>query len=413
MIPLLLVLSAIFPVAVFMFIIFRSDTKREPLKLLILCFVMGCVSVIPILIVELMLGLVTFSSPFLSSFYNAFIIAALTEETFKFLVLYLFVWRSKEFDQYFDGIVYAVIISLGFACVENILYVLQSGFTVALMRAILSVPGHGFFGVIMGYFFSLARFNPQKKNQYLLLSLFMPILFHGLYDFFLFYMGSVNNAIVAVLMLVAVIALVVVMWIYGIRNIRKHYKTDVYIDQESQAGQPADSLYMIQPGYYDRMILMKGVPLDFILQKITEFGRQSFPIRAQQHSFQVGQFGDWQIIRVGDSVSFYNYHQLVGWLSGSGQTMGFAKHKMDPTCDFVFFLDPNRPYRDSEIGVFRNGATFFVYLPQANEVSGNITISSAVRLAWNDIVGGLYNDGIDISRYDQIGYANYMIQLNS
>jgi len=415
MVPALLVLSAALPIFVFLFLVYRKDTEKEPPKLLILCFVFGAIAVLPILVVELFLGgVVSFTDPALGAFYNAFVVAAFTEEVFKFLVLYLIIWKRKEFNQYYDGIVYAVFVSLGFACVENIMYVLQSGFTVALMRAVLSVPGHGFFGVAMGYFFALARFNPQKRTKLLWLSLLVPILIHGLYDFFLFFVEGISNPTIVVVIYVCFVALVIFMWVYGIKRIRKQYKTDLYVIEEGKkAQQPAVTLYPIQPGSYDRMILLKNTTEEYLVSRITEFGAQYWAVNAMMHNFKIGRSGEWFVIKVADSVSFYSYHHLVAWLSGTEFAMGFAHNKMDPACDYIFYLDANRPFRDSAIGVFRNGTSFFVYLPEANNnVLGNLTLTGAFQLSWNDASGMLFSGGYDTTRTDMLGYTDYTIRMS-
>jgi len=224
---LVLLLSAILPVAIFLFFIYRKDTEKEPPKLLVKCFLWGCFITLPIILIGLLFDCFNiFNSAFLDSFYNAFVVAAFVEEGGKFLCLYWLIWKHKEFDQHFDAIVYAVFVSLGFALVENILYVFQHGFGIAISRAILSVPGHGLFGVMMGYFFALAKFSETAKKQKLLwLSFLVPFLFHGLYDFILFYIEKSSDNI-AVLLFVAFIVVMVFLWRYGIRYIRKHYAKD-------------------------------------------------------------------------------------------------------------------------------------------------------------------------------------------
>jgi RsiW-degrading membrane proteinase PrsW (M82 family) len=226
---LVILLSAIFPVIIFLFFIYRKDTEKEPPILLVKCFLWGCVINLPIILIELVLDhLNIFNSALLHSFYNAFVVASFVEEGFKFLCLYWIIWKRKEFNQYFDGIIYAVFVSLGFAFIENIGYIFQNGFGAAIMRAILSVPGHGLFGVIMGYFFSLARFSEiEKKWKFLWLSFLIPFLFHGLYDFLLFYIEKSGDNIGFVLLLFAMFVIVMVfLWHYGIRYVKKHYAND-------------------------------------------------------------------------------------------------------------------------------------------------------------------------------------------
>ena len=223
---LLLLLSAIAPVAIFLFFVYRKDTEKEPPKLLAKSFLWGCIAILPILTIELVLQYLNiFSSAFLHSFYEAFIVAAFVEEGVKLFCLYKIIWKHKEFDQYYDGIVYAVFVSLGFALVENIFYVLEGGFGVSILRAMLSIPAHGLFGVLMGYFFALAKFSPNKNKKFLWLSFIVPFLAHGLYDFFLMYMVG-NDEITIFLLFHLFIALMIFLWRFGIKYIKKHYAKD-------------------------------------------------------------------------------------------------------------------------------------------------------------------------------------------
>jgi RsiW-degrading membrane proteinase PrsW (M82 family) len=220
---------------VFLVIIYKRDTEKEPPGLLIKCFFLGCIATVPIVIIELIIGSFnTFDSAFLRSFYVAFIVAALVEEGIKFLFLYRIVWKRQEFDQYFDGIVYAVFVSLGFALVENILYVLQGGLSVAVLRAVLSVPGHGLFGVVMGYFFAFAKFSPNKKRRFLFLSLFVPVVFHGLYDFFLMYLGETESGLLAGLLFLGFVVIMILLWRFGARYIRSHRGADIYYTKQDR-----------------------------------------------------------------------------------------------------------------------------------------------------------------------------------
>ena len=81
---------------------------------------------------------------------------------------------------------YAVFVSLGFAAVENVLYVTGSGFSTGISRAITAVPAHAIFGVTMGFYFGMARFFERERMQFKAKALLYPILLHGIYDFILF-----------------------------------------------------------------------------------------------------------------------------------------------------------------------------------------------------------------------------------
>ena len=140
-------------------------------------------------------------------FYTAvfsYIIVALSEEGSKFLVLRLFAFRRKACDDPFDGIIYATMVGMGFATLENIGYVTQHGFVTGIIRMFLSVPAHATFAVLMGYHIGLAKFDPYNRKKHFIMAIFWPVLFHGTFDFFLFldrtglyYLGAIVSFIVA------------------------------------------------------------------------------------------------------------------------------------------------------------------------------------------------------------------------
>ncbi len=185
-----LISVAIAPVLIFaIYIYIRDKYEKEPLKLLMTGVLYGVFITVPIVHTE---NFVTLFIPnagvTMEAFYLAFIVAALVEEGFKFLILFFLVWKNDNFNERFDGIVYAVFISLGFAGLENIMYVLNpeiGGMRTAISRAIFSVPGHGLFGVAMGYYFALIKFVPENRFKLTLCAFFVPWALHGIYNFIL------------------------------------------------------------------------------------------------------------------------------------------------------------------------------------------------------------------------------------
>lgn len=180
-----LIILALAPVLIIAgYIYFRDKYEKEPIKLLLFALLAGGLTVIPILFVERFLAGFTNSFPgLLSAAWNAFVVAAFSEELFKYLALFLLIWKSPEFNEKFDGIVYAVFISLGFAAVENVLYVIQGGISTGLMRAVTAVPAHAIFGVTMGFYFGMAKFYAKQQKTLKFKALAYPILLHGIYDF--------------------------------------------------------------------------------------------------------------------------------------------------------------------------------------------------------------------------------------
>lgn len=224
-----LLTAAAIPVVAFLYVIYQKDTIKEPIGLLAKCFIGGCLSILlTLVIIYFLFPEIQFAHPAMNAFYEAFFQAAIPEELAKFIILYWLVWNSKEFDQHYDGIIYAVFVSIGFAFVENVLYVFQYGYGVAVLRGILAVPGHGLCGVCMGYFFSLARFDKDYKHKrYLTYGIVSAIILHGLYDFFLMYMDAdgVSDRLMYLLFILFVIV-VIVEWHLGIKSIRKHLQRD-------------------------------------------------------------------------------------------------------------------------------------------------------------------------------------------
>ena len=221
-----LILAAVAPAVLLLIIFYKVDRYNpEPLKLLLLLYVMGMLSVIPVLIVEVILGELNFFRFFdtdLINLYDALVVAGFTEELFKLIFVLIFAFNRKEFDEYLDGIIYCVFISLGFATVENILYVLEGSYTVAIMRAILSVPAHMLFGVTMGYYlslskFSLARFN---KKKFMSLALIIPMLLHGFYDYIL--MSRYD------FLLLLLLPFMIWMWLFNIKKLKIYYNDSKY-----------------------------------------------------------------------------------------------------------------------------------------------------------------------------------------
>jgi RsiW-degrading membrane proteinase PrsW (M82 family) len=181
---LLIALAPVFIILIYVYV--RDKYEKEPIGLLIKALVLGGLTVIPIIFAERALQAKgAHLSGYSSVAYTAFVVAAFTEEIFKFIALYLLIWKNKEFNEKFDGIVYAVFISLGFAAVENVMYVFQYGHATGVTRALTAVPGHALFGVAMGYYFGMAKLSQNNKTMNFLLALIVPIGLHGLYDFIL------------------------------------------------------------------------------------------------------------------------------------------------------------------------------------------------------------------------------------
>lgn len=226
-------ISAVLPVALLLFFIYRKDKYQpEPIGKLLLTFFVGCLSVIPAGLMESVLMPLApdaESFPVLNGLFDGFCVAGFSEELCKLLLLMLVIWRSPHFDEYFDGIVYAAYLSLGFACVENIGYVMQGSdqMTTALMRGVLAVPAHFLFAVTMGYYLSLAKFDPAGRNKHLLHALLYPVLLHGTYDALLMISSNLGGSDslastgLVVVLFILFIVFDIKMWRWGLKRIKR------------------------------------------------------------------------------------------------------------------------------------------------------------------------------------------------
>ncbi|WP_347839836.1 PrsW family glutamic-type intramembrane protease [uncultured Draconibacterium sp.] len=217
----LLVLALAPVVIIAAYIYFRDKYEKEPLRLLFFALLAGGLTVIPILFLEGFLDRFTLQFPgLLSAAWKAFVVAAFSEELFKYLALYLLIWKSPEFNEKFDGIVYATYVSLGFAAVENVLYVMDGGLSTGLMRAVTAVPAHAIFGITMGFYFGLAKFYEKEQKILKQKALLLPLVLHGIYDFILF-------TEIAWLTIVFV-GFVVYLYVSGLKRMRELSKQSIY-----------------------------------------------------------------------------------------------------------------------------------------------------------------------------------------
>lgn len=211
-------MAAVAPAIILAIIMIRKDKRPEPIGWLLAAVGLG-VLVGPAVLLLGYLGLSDIQSDtFVGAFLSSFISAAIPEEGLKFAALYFLVKKCKHFDEMFDGIVYAVCIGMGFAGLENILYLFgaeDEWISVGISRALLSVPMHYFFAIIMGAFFSLGWFDKKNRKIYMTAALLLPIIVHGLYDTLCFTMVLSENLSFYIL----------ITFLLGFRYIRRYVKS--------------------------------------------------------------------------------------------------------------------------------------------------------------------------------------------
>ena len=244
---LIIITLAIIPVALLLYYIYKKDFKKESKGLLIKLFLVGVASCIVTLILS---GIEEAIFPFFGNdttymgigelFIYFMLGVAIIEEFSKLLMTYLVGYNNKEYDEVFDGIVYAVFVSLGFACFENVLYLFAAytgglginPYTLGVMRGLTAVPSHAADAVLMGTYLSIAKTyqlkgNKSKEKKNLLLALVIPMLAHGFYDFCL----STGSMLYVLAILVVEIAI----FVYCIKKINKISKENHHILNNPEA----------------------------------------------------------------------------------------------------------------------------------------------------------------------------------
>ena len=192
----LLLTAAVLPGLFIMYYVYKKDwVEKEPMGLIVKLLVFGAISVVPAILLELLGSFVVYGGidePSLVTktqvFLDNFVVVAVSEELCKYIFLKKITWKHPAFDYRFDAIVYSVSISMGFAILENIMYVLDHGLSVAITRALISIPGHACFAVTMGVFYGQAKLNEKLGSRNalktdLFMAVFLPVLMHGFFDF--------------------------------------------------------------------------------------------------------------------------------------------------------------------------------------------------------------------------------------
>lgn len=192
----LLLFFSVLPVVLILAFVYKKDKDKEPLMLLLSFFFKGIFSCFLVLTISEILGaflpfmnkevnMMTFNEVFLYAFFGV----ALVEEFCKWLMVYFGGYNHREFDEVYDILVYSIFVSLGFAFYENLMYVFSSGsLSIAILRAVSAIPGHACDAVFMGYYLSMAKQcrvlkKFDKEKSFLVKSLFIPAIIHGIYDF--------------------------------------------------------------------------------------------------------------------------------------------------------------------------------------------------------------------------------------
>ena len=236
MIILIVILAALAPALGLLYFIYNKDVlQKEPTREILKAFLYGAVSVAFSLLISLpLMGIGLVPGEPVTVWDNirlAVFGAGIPEELAKFAMLWLFLRRCRYFDEYVDGIVYAACVGLGFAAVENIMYLIQNFQAwayVGAMRALFSVPGHFFFAVVMGYYVSKVAFDdPSQRARNIFLAIALPMLLHSAFDALLM-VSTVSAAATGL------IALFAGLWIFMAKTSKKLFNKHLATDQEIQ-----------------------------------------------------------------------------------------------------------------------------------------------------------------------------------
>ncbi|MBN2853306.1 MAG: PrsW family intramembrane metalloprotease [Clostridia bacterium] len=216
-----LIITALIPVFLLLAFLYLTDRyDKEPVKLLFKLFLYGFLSALPVILLENLFMRFNIFTGIVAVIFETFFIAGFIEESFKRKIVLKVAYNHVAFDEKLDGIIYCAFASLGFAAIENILYLIfQSATTTNLgvIRGLLSVPAHMLFAITMGYYLSMAKFtdNEKDKKKYLSKSIIYPVIIHGLFNFIL----MTNMSFLFIFL-----PYVIFLWVYNMKKLTRFYK---------------------------------------------------------------------------------------------------------------------------------------------------------------------------------------------
>ena len=238
----LLIIIAVVPALFLMVQVYRADRlEKEPMGLLGSLVLWGALSTLIAVALETVGHIVISPLGQNSLAYNIvlyFIVVGLSEEVSKYVILKWRTWRNHNFNCTFDGLIYSVFISLGFALWENIQYVAMYGFETAVVRAFTAIPGHASFAVFMGVWYGLAKRydfmgQPGKSKTCRWLAVIIPAIMHGIYDFTATYAGLSYVFLI----------FIAIMFFLAIRSVRRMSKHDKYIGTPMEENEMDNNMF--------------------------------------------------------------------------------------------------------------------------------------------------------------------------
>ncbi len=213
---LLIILLSILPVILIAIYFYQKDIHKEPTKLLRKLFISGIISGILVIVISLIYNYLIpnyaslTSNNYLNMFIYSFIFISLIEEISKWVMIYFISYKNPEYDEFYDIILYSVFVALGFATLENLIYTIPNkSIYVTIFRGITAIPAHACYQTFMGYYLTLSKYKPNRKKHYIILSIIVPIILHGIYDLLL-YLGNIILVILFVIFLITIFVLTII-----------------------------------------------------------------------------------------------------------------------------------------------------------------------------------------------------------
>ncbi|UCZ54748.1 intramembrane metalloprotease PrsW [Bacillus shivajii] len=198
--------------ALLCFFYLKDEFEQEPILMVIRSFIFGALLVFPVLFIQYALIEEGYGQ---QTWQQAFIYSSLIEEFLKWFIVVITIYHHVQFNERYDGIVYATAVALGFASIENVLYLISNGVETAFLRAVFPVSSHALFGVVMGYYLGMAKFYPIKKYRYLFYSFFLPYALHSLYNLILLRQE---------VWIVYLVPFMIFLWFFALRKVKKANK---------------------------------------------------------------------------------------------------------------------------------------------------------------------------------------------
>ncbi|MBP3950560.1 glutamic-type intramembrane protease PrsW [Bacillus suaedae] len=212
-----LITAAIAPgMALLSYFYLRNHYNDTTIGLIFRTFFIGALLVFPVMVLQYAF---TTEGYFEQAFVRAFLLYGFTEEFFKWFLLYFFTYQHAMFTRRYDGIVFGVSLSLGFASLENLFYLIANGLETAIGRALLPVSSHALYGVLMGYYLGRSKVEAEKRKRYLAYSLLLPVISHGSYDLIL--------VVFDMYFLIGIVPFMFFLWWVALKKVKRANELDI------------------------------------------------------------------------------------------------------------------------------------------------------------------------------------------